>query len=194
MDTRCLNRKSCCIGDLKYRIILGLTVLFFTRLILACAIPKVGMGWDKNELIDYAPRIFLVKVASIDERIVRFKTLEMIKNDRKLIEFYSNGPHKINIGKWNPMNMSILFSRYSSDDFNFHKDSRFWKKNIGRSLFEGYGCAPSHGFKVGELYLLFPDAIGAMKAAEIIRSMKDRWYLYVKNRVKNVKMPIPKYD
>lgn len=160
VNTKFHIKKHRWIGDLNYRVALGLIVVFFASSIFACGSPPAGAGFDKNKLIDYSPKIFLVQVTSIDERTgIWFRVLETVKYDWKLAEYYSKLTKRI--WAWNPMPISSYLSAQAC-----------------------HGAF--HMFSVGKTYLLFPDLMGAKNAAEIIRSKKDHWYLYVKHRVKTI--------
>lgn len=68
----------------------------------------------------------------------------------------------------------------SENDFGLHRDAAFWAGNEGRSKHYCCICCPDHRFRSGATYLLFPDKLGAMKSAELIRDLADQWLAYVR--------------
>lgn len=136
---------------------------------LACSIPKPGFGWCTQELIDRATTIVVGVLESRVEEdsfvVYKLKPIEILRGkDPGTITFYSHS------------------STHRNDDFDAHTDIRFWAHNVGRSEFPCCICGPAHTFAEGERYLLFPDAFGARKSAEIVHTPADRWYRYVQER------------
>ena len=136
----------------------------------ACFVPKPGSGWSLDQLIENSKTIVVVElVETRKERSISrhvLKPIETLKGKLTgTIEFITH--RQIHEGK----------------DFNNHTDGEFWVDSTGRSSWPCCICGPNHTFIKGVKYLLFPDALGAIKSAEIVSSSKDKWYLYVKDRV-----------
>ncbi len=137
-----------------------------------CMIARPGYGMDRDELIDAAHTIVLVRLlpppATKWGRWNQFalETVEVIKGDaRPAYRFDSYG------------------SPESDDDFNAHTAKAFWDEPVGRSLWPGGTCGPDHGFREARVYLYFPDKLGARMSAEVIRADDDRWLAYVRAKV-----------
>jgi hypothetical protein len=141
-------------------------------------VPIRGAGWDKHALIEGARSIMLVVAKlSQDKKHIKFDTLEVLKGSNQ-------DPNKIEMRNF----LGYLGAEKRKDNtnnhFNNHEDAEFWNKDIGRSDWPCCICGPAHTFVPGIKYLLFPDAFGAMKSAEIIDNPKsDRWYKYVKENI-----------
>ena len=131
---------------------------------------------DKDLLIDNSSNIFLAKlvktkmintyttIKSYEYSLIPVKELKGHFEDT--VQFYS---HR---------------TGYDSTSFDNHKDTLFWKQNIGRSDWPCCICGPDFSFVENEVYLLFPNHFGAFKSAEIIRdSVNDEWYKYVLGRI-----------
>lgn len=84
----------------------------------------------------------------------------------------------------------------SDYDFDGHTAKAFWKDNTGRSESPRpctmYG--PDHSFREGRTYLYFPDRLGAMKSAEIVRDSNDSWLGYVRAKLKKAANPTVERD
>lgn len=150
---------------------------------LACSKPAPGTGVHHDDLIWEAETIVVVRLESQTqmERASHIKytlqTVETIKGTgQPSYEFVSRG------------------SRHSGEDFRAHKAREFWKKDLGRSDWPCCICGPDHSFREGETYLYFPDQLGSMKSAELVRSDSDRWLTYVRARVKAAVNPTVKKD
>ena len=153
---------------------------------LACFAPKPGFGWDKDELIQSSRTIVLAKLVKTDARRLKegridvdlgaahtLVPVEVLKGDSpKEIVFHSN-----------------RVQQKPSDDFNGHTEDRFWGDDVDRSEWPCCICGPDHGFIEGELYLLFPDAFGARKSAEAIKSEDDLWLAYVRESLEENSRP-----
>lgn len=140
---------------------------------LACSLAKPGSGMDRDELIDAAQTIVLVRLlpppATKRGRWSQFalETVEVIKGEaRPTYRFDSYD------------------SPESDDDFNAHTSRAFWDESVGRSPWPGGMCGPDHGFREARLYLYFPDKLGAWMSAEVIRADDDHWLAYVRAKVK----------
>jgi hypothetical protein len=72
-------------------------------------------------------------------------------------------------------------------DLNLHRSPSFWTDpHTGRSTMGG--CSALHQFFAGRIYLLFPQTMVSVKAAEWIRDMdQDAWLKYVRNAVRKRK-------
>lgn len=138
----------------------------------ACSVPKTGIGWSKNELIDNSDVIVVAQLDEVEESdFLRKYTLIPVEGLRlrgSIVEvvFWSGS------------------EKHYDTTFNNHKDEKFWENGVGRSGFPCCICGPDHTFREGEYYLLFPNAFGAWKSAEIIKNFdEDEWYKYVVNRI-----------
>lgn len=139
----------------------------------ACEVPKPGSFWDKDQLIDQSGIIVVAELLEVvrEKNHIRYLLIP--------IETLKGSP-----------SATIEFPWYRSQNhadktFSNHTDKEFWKEGSrGRSPWPCCFCGPIHTFIKGEKYLLFPDAWGAMESAEIIKSSEDKWYQYVRERIK----------
>jgi len=159
---------------MKSLILLAVTAAFLNGAAEACSKPKPGAGWGMNALVWDSETIVLARAREVGEGGQShvdyvMEALEVLKGDYPA-EFTLSGDADI----------------YYDNDFNEHSDEVFWQENVGRAPWPCCICGPRHTYRVGESYLLFPDAFGAMKSAEIIGSQNDRWYRFVKEKVKSV--------
>jgi len=144
----------------------------------ACPVPRPGATFDAEELLEQAGSIYIVEVADMtpppaSEGVVsgHFRIIETLRGKKA---------------------SELMFAYWSSDvygdtDFAKHSDKAFWTEvrgGGGRSKQVAGACGPAHVFKPGEKYLLFPDMLGAMKSAEIVRAPDDEWLKYVRSRAK----------
>jgi hypothetical protein len=144
----------------------------------ACPVPRPGATFDAEELLEQAGGIYVVEVADMTplpehEGAVsgHFKILETLRGKKA---------NELMFAYWST-------DAYADTDFAKHSDKAFWTEvrgGGGRSKIVPGTCGPAHVFKTGERYLLFPDMLGAMKSAEIIRAPDDEWLAYVKKRAK----------
>jgi hypothetical protein len=126
-----------------------------------------------NALIDNAKNIYVVELASTQKAHPRIeyslRVVEVIKGKKakiaKIERFISHS------------------EKHHANHFDYHRNENFWKENLGRSPFPVGLCGPDHTFRAAELYLYFPDRLGAMKSAEIIKDKTDRWFRYVVEHV-----------
>jgi hypothetical protein len=137
----------------------------------ACVVPDAGAGWNKDQLIDQSEVIVVAVLMEVkterNSKRYRLKPVETLKGSPpEIIEFRSS-----------------VFQSYSGNTFSNHNDNEFWKKDIGRSPWPCCLCGPQHTFIKDEKYLLFPDAFGAFKSGEIIKSSEDKWYQYVRQKI-----------
>ena len=152
------------------KIIFLLLIALTSNISYACSVPKPGFSWNKDDLIEKSKSIVLVQLTSVEE-------------DGSSIK-YTLSPIKTLKGKGNEIVFWSHSKKHYKSDFNFHRDGEFWMPNIGRSEFPCCICGPDHTFEKGEMYLLFPDAMGSMKSGEIIKDIeKDEWYKYVIERI-----------
>lgn len=135
-----------------------------------CVAPKRGSGWTAEELITRSPTILLVELKEshrteflIENVLVPVEALKGTAPSE--VRFFTGTHH------------------HYDDDFDQHRDPLFWKPNVGRSPWPCCICGPDHTFTEGERYFVFPDAFGAAKSAELIRTIEDRWYVHVKARL-----------
>jgi hypothetical protein len=158
----------------------GCVVLFFVMTAAAsaaCPVPRPGATFDAEELLEQAGSIYLVEVADMtpapaSEGVVsgHFRIVETLrgKKARELMFAY-----------WST-------DAYGDTDYAKHSDKAFWTEvrgGGGRSKMVAGTCGPAHVFRTGEKYLLFPDMLGAMKSAEIVRASDDEWLAYVRKNV-----------
>ena len=143
----------------------------FTFNTFACSAPKNGYGYPMEKLIDESKNIFLVQMVSVDKNDFRNTyTLEVVE------VLKGNTPE------------NITFSNYGDEshnnDFDNHNNLEFWvNDDIGRSQWPCCICGPDHSFEKGVIYLYFPDLLGAIKSAEIVKNKDDKWYKFVKKRL-----------
>ena len=134
----------------------------------ACSVPKRGIGWSADELIEHSQSIVLAVLSSKvtdDSSVIttHLEVVEVIKGEAlKSVVFFS------------------FSMAHHSNGFTGHADEEFWEENVGRSPFPCCICGPDHTFVEGETYLLFPDGFGAMKSAEIVDVPDDKWLQYVR--------------
>ena len=153
------------------RVLLTLVLSVFTLKSIACTAPKPGYGYAMEKLIDESKNIFLVQMVSVEKGEFRntytLKVVEVLKGAvTEKVMFISYG------------------SKYSNNDFDSHKNPTFWLKDeVGRSEWPCCICGPDHSFEKGINYLYFPDFLGAIKSAEIIKNKNDKWYKFVKKRL-----------
>ena len=155
--------------------IIKLVILFCILIIssnaFSCRVFENGIHWSADELIQKSESIVLAKLLHVENNgSFYFYTLEVIRilkgKNIESISFqgFKNGEN-------------------SSNDFDDHTDSEFWTENVGRSDFPCCICSPNHMFYEDEIYLVFPDALGAMKSAEVINSDNDKWLKYVEKNL-----------
>jgi len=150
--------------------IIFLLLMLVCNISYACSVPKPGFTWSKDDLIEKSKTIVLVKLNSVelDQSSTKYilSPIKTLKGKSEEIVFWSHS------------------KKHYENDFNFHSDGEFWMPKIGRSEFPCCICGPDHTFVEGQMYLLFPDAMGSMKSGEIIRDIeKDEWYQYVLERI-----------
>ena len=138
----------------------------------ACMVAKPGFDWGAEELVGKSNSIVLAVLDSVEtentfETKFRLRTVTVLKGDGpEFIDFYSGS------------------RQHYGEHFAGHTSREFWTKGVGRSAFPCCICGPDHTFVEGETYLLFPDAFGAMKSAEIVSGPDDKWLEYVKESIK----------
>ena len=141
---------------------------------LACSIPKPGGSWTADDLIKKSRTIILAV-------LIRKETDYNPESGRSLWTTYHLIP--IEVLKGDPPEV-IAFDSHSEQHYNRnfsdHTDADFWTDDVGRSEWPCCICGPDHTFVGGETYLLFPDAFGAMKSAEIVNRPDDKWLVYVR--------------
>jgi hypothetical protein len=142
---------------------------------VACTVPKSGYNMDMDDLISEAKTIVLVRLqsSSPERHWTKYilETVEVIKGKADpSYHFLSSG------------------SNASDNDFVGHTAMAFWtrpadERPAGRSEWPCCICGPDHSFRTDREYLYFPDKLGAMKSAELIRDREDRWLQYVRSKV-----------
>ena len=158
---------------MKLHIIFFFFTISFILELVPCSRPSPGYYFDKDKIITDSSTILLITVSNN-----KMKVKEVLKGDLDLFDLfifnsYSDWFGTISFGEFD--------MKHNYD--NHFNDKVFWDKNIGRSPFPCCVCAPLHKFSNEKEYLLFPDMLGAMKSAELIRNKNDKWYLYVKEKV-----------
>lgn len=148
-------------------------ILFLFTLLFACEMPKPGWGQIDLLMCEEADEIVLAKVISIEKRRRRDVESQYVF---ELVE-------PILGSVTDTFSLTGESENYRSCDFNKHRDEIFWNSDTGRSDFPCCVCGPLHAYRQGETYLLFLDAMGAMKSAEVIRSKDDWWYIFVKKQI-----------
>jgi hypothetical protein len=143
----------------------------------ACPVPRPGVTFDAEELLEQASGIYIVEVADMtpaprSEGVVsgHFRIVETLRGKKST---------------------ELMFAYWSTDaygdtDFAKHSDKAFWTEvrgGGGRSKIPAGACGPAHVFRTGAKYLLFPDMLGAMKSAEIVSDSKDEWLAYVRKNL-----------
>lgn len=140
-----------------------LVFLLFVQ-VNACKYER-GLYWTHDELIDRAQTIILVKLKRKSESHSYLHTIKTLKGKSK-------------------KNYKVPTFKYDYDldnDFNEHRDSIFWSRDTGRTPF--WGCSPNHRFLFDRLYVYFPDALGSLKSAEVIKDTTDQWLKYITARL-----------
>lgn len=148
------------------KVIILIIINIFT--IYPCQKLTRGVFWSHDELIDSSKTIVLAELLKFksDKQYI-LKVIEAIKGkaNSKYVVLCSNCERK------------------NSNDFSLHTDSIFWKTDIGRNIKYPGECKPNHTFEPNKRYLLFPDAFGSNKSAELILNERDQWLQYVIRRV-----------
>jgi hypothetical protein len=152
------------------RIVL-ICLLLVSNLAFGCAVLKPGAGYSLEDLIDKSETIVLVQLESKEtnehgDLISFLKVVDTVKGEpASRYEFWT------------------IEDKHENASFLDHNDAGFWFNDIGRSPWYCCVCGPDHTFADGQTYLYFPDLLGAMKSAEIIKTQEDRWLKFVKRRV-----------
>lgn len=152
-------------------------MLFVAFKASACSHSQPGLSMSQDDIIEFGSNILLVKAY----RETASKPLKL------QIEEILNGESQ-NLDKMldKYRDYEKLPAVFFNEDFNGHKDKRFWHTDYGRSPKFGGSCWPAHVFQEGKTYLIFPDLQAALKSAEQINSPDDLWYQYVKHRIKEL--------
>lgn len=140
----------------------------------ACTISPAVVDYTKDQLIAKTKAIVLAECVASREKsnktLFSFRTVQAIRGKR---------PRTFNL---------ILRSApkgYVEIDFASHTDPEFWNGTYGRLPWLPGLCEPTYAFEVGGQYLLFVDSLGNGAAAERIRTPDNKWYQYVRAKVKN---------
>jgi hypothetical protein len=151
-------------------------ILFFIfQNIYPCSVPLPGQYTSVDQIIKDSKTIFLVKLTKSNQ----LKIIEVLKGDTDLLHL--NWLYYQPAGTY----LNNYTNENSGNHFSNHTDINFWTDaKIGRSPFPCCVCGPIHEFKINEEYLIFPDQLGSMKSAEIIRSKEDKLYKYVEEKTK----------
>jgi len=144
---------------------------------MACTAVADEYTYNHKEMIKQSGNIYLAKAIrkSLDNKVITttFEVIDAIKGSEKKLVTISFPDFEYEA------NSSIKFM----NDFSLHSDGAFWKDGSGRSQVLT-GCETIASFKLGYVYLLFPDFISNSKGAEIINDTSDKWYGLVKKNVK----------
>ncbi|MCO1336942.1 hypothetical protein MO867_21680 [Microbulbifer sp. OS29] len=140
----------------------------------ACSIPAQGAYWTHDKLIEKTDTIYLVTPVSDDHRF-RFKVIEVLKGENAA-EF-----------QWRRFRSRV---DHKSTDFESHNDPDFWKAGdeiVARSPYYPGACTLKFTFVQGENYLIFKESPGHFHSAEIIKTVSDKWYQYVRASITHYK-------
>jgi hypothetical protein len=160
---------------------------FLTETAFACVLPEPGHSLNADQLIEEANEIFLVEFVFLSEGIYKLDASDG-SDEVRFIEvpikiFTVNIVEVVKGKKRDIANYKSYGEQAINNDFDGHSQkSDFWKIGIGRSEFPCCVCAPVHTFDSQFRYLIFPGLFGAVKSAEVIKSPKDKWYQYVKQK------------
>jgi hypothetical protein len=139
--------------------------------------------YDIDELIDQTETILLVECTEVDTSYLnkrkreKFHVNYYVEYDFKIKEIIKGQEtDKLYHVNWRPVSLS-------SDNFDNHTDSTFWKTRVGRSSIAPGQCSAQHSFSKGVQYLYFKESLANKKSTEIVNNNEDFWLLYVKSRV-----------
>jgi hypothetical protein len=161
-------------------ILVLLAYLLSARESMACTAVTDRYAYNHEEMIQQAGSIYLAKAISksLDNKEITttFEVIGTIKGSKKehVTITFPDFEYEVN--------SSIKFM----NDFSLHSDVAFFKDGSGRSQMLT-GCETVTNFKLGYVYLLFPDFISNSKGAEIINDTSDKWYQLVKKKTKSDK-------
>ena len=162
--------------DKFMQMIRGLILLFFavSNVSLACSIRPAESVWSKEELVDFSPNILLAEAirsapASSFQTEWTFRTIEELKG--------------VGSASFQVVLLDAPDS-YVEVDFSAHTDREFWEGAYGRLPWVPGPCTPTYTFELGGQYLLFTESFGNGASAERIKSDRDKWLLYVRDRAK----------
>ena len=140
----------------------------------ACTIVPAVAEYTKDQLIAKTNTIVLAESigskAGADGTRFSFRTVQALRGKRPA--FFE-------------ITLRAALPNYVETDFSTHTDPDFWKGTYGRLPWSPGSCSPSYAFEVGGQYLLFVESLGNGAAAERIRIPANKWYQYVRARVKN---------
>lgn len=140
----------------------------------ACTISPAVADYTKDQLIAKTKTIVLAEcVASTvksNETLFSFRTIQTIRGKQ---------PKSFKLA------LRAAPESYVEIDFASHTDPVFWIGTYGRLPWLPGLCEPTYAFEIGGQYLLFVDSLGNGAAAERIRTPANKWYQYVRAKVKN---------
>ena len=134
----------------------------------ACIAPPKGYYEDYVSLVENTPTIVLARASSVED------------GDPEELRTVSFIPTRTLKGRLEDSKKVILTGYVVDDalrkpnDFDSHKDPRFWALSIGNSGTPG-DCQAYGVFHLGSEYLLFVRQQGHLKGFELIRSPDDLW-------------------
>jgi hypothetical protein len=153
-----------------------LVCLLGTKESIACTAVTDKYTYSHKKMIEQSGGIYLAKAInqSLDRKVITttFEVLDIIKGGDK---------EQVTIS-FPDFEYEANSSTQFMEDFSLHSDDKFWKDGSGRSQVLT-GCETIASFKLGYVYLLFPDFISNSKGAEIINDTSDKWYRLVKENV-----------
>jgi hypothetical protein len=148
--------------------LLTTAALLSAPMAFGCYSFRDGFGLEHAELVRAAHVVALVRAVGSEtdngRQTFTLRTLETLKGRAASTYKVTSSSEHVEV---------------SENDFDLHRSAAFWSENNGRSQHYCCICGPDHRFRLGATYLFFPDKLGAMKSAELIRDPLDRWLAYV---------------
>ena len=155
---------------------------------------KHGYGLSLEELVDKTRYIVLATFSETQEGKISFSIEKTLKSNKSVVIGEELQRFLTTVGR----SHHHFKASHDSADFNGHISPEFWlnekelqKDLVSRVQWRGGMCTPAYTFTNGEQYLLFLDSPGSFYAAEIIKSLSDKWYKYVRARVTHNKKSKP---
>ena len=154
-----------------------LILMLTANKVAACSAVTDRYYINHEKMIENSKGIYLVKAISkeLNNKIITttFEVLETIKgtNNKNITVSFPDFEYERDI------------SASFMNDFNLHTNESFWNAGSGRSKVLT-GCETIASFKLGYVYLVFPEHTSNAKGLEITNDTSDKWYQYVKEKVK----------
>jgi hypothetical protein len=179
----CIAKKS--FGKLVFLALLGLS-----EAALTCMVLPEPFDWNGDELISRSRITILATAVNPESQInevgdtvleknyLTLNIVEFLKGDSNELSRYLEVVSREPIDQYEVKRASVEHAY--ANHFSNHTDTEFWDKNMGRTPSNSAACGPVHSFVEGETYLIFIDALSAVKSAEIIRQSDDEWLVYVR--------------